>query len=246
MVKRAPPPPGDSTAAPAVDAALLSGSARSGSAPPRAAATPPLARGPLDQALGARNAFREAQGLLAGLTGCDQRRAAQALRRIGAQLGVVGTAEIARFFVRLVTTTPRDPESQALIRRFTAAALQPESLGHPASAIATLIAGGRGLAVHGELDLATAPTLAATFRRRSASPVLGGGFSLELRHMTFLDVSGLHALAEIDREVAFDGDRLHIDPPTRPGPTRLLRIAIAQGWIAPAFVSTPPTDIRIV
>lgn len=69
--------------------------------------------------------------------------------------------------------------------------------------------GGRVVKVTGELDLASAPTLA---EKISASPVSGESVTLDLSGVTFIDSSALRALVVAGRELADAGAKLLIGP----------------------------------
>jgi hypothetical protein len=216
----------------------------------------------LNEVLDGRQAFHQAQGMLAEMTGCTLRRSGEVLLHVGGQLGLQTAASVAGLFLINAADALGDPDSAAVIRRFTTAAALP-SLDHdrsshgpgvplldmdeqlaterPTNAFATLVADGRALEVRGELDMATTPLLAAAFAGRQTRQPRGSGFLLELQGMTFVDVSGVRALSDIDSTITDVGDRLEVNPPLSAGANRMLRLAVSLGWIAPVFTSHDPS-----
>lgn len=99
----------------------------------------------------------------------------------------------------------------------------------------------------GELDLATAPVLCAAVALACHPAPSGelhgraGGFRLDLRHVTFLDVIGLHALEDIHARVALHMSGLRVTAPAAACPRRFLRFAVDRGWLAPAFAPDAPS-----
>jgi anti-sigma B factor antagonist len=104
-------------------------------------------------------------------------------------------------------------------------------------AVATGNGHGPGLTVAGELDLATAPQVNAALARAlsSAAEIDSVEFALNLAGLTFCDVAGLDALTDVHDTVTGSGGTLNVIPPAASGPTRLLQLAVNEGWLAPAF-----------
>jgi hypothetical protein len=210
--------------------------------------------------LDGRQAFHQAQGMLAEMAGCTLRRSGEVLLHVGAQLGLQTAADVAGLFLINAADALGDPDSAAVMRRFTTAAALP-SVDHeqaprgfdvrplavdvaterPTNGFATLVAEGRALEVCGELDMATTPLLAAAFAGRQTGRPRGSGFLLELQDMTFVDVSGVRALSDIDSKITDVGDHLEVNPPLSAGANRMLRLAVSLGWIAPVFTSHDPS-----
>ncbi len=65
---------------------------------------------------------------------------------------------------------------------------------------------------HGELDLATAPTLDAALERVE----IAGRLVLDLRGLSFIDSTGLHLLLALDRRAKRDGFQLTLVAPAAP------------------------------
>lgn len=114
-----------------------------------------------------------------------------------------------------------------------------------------------GVTLAGELDLATVPlfedAVAGIYRTagaRTATPAAapsapapsGPAFLLNLADLTFLDASGLRALAGVHDRTHAHGMRLHVAAPIATAPRRLLRLAVGRGWLVPLFDTTDPYD----
>lgn len=234
----------------------------------------------------ARLSFRQAQGLLAGLCGCTEQRAAQALLSTAARHGIASAHIGAQFLAALesdpATRSEADRDHEDLVINLIEAAVlppdgrglqrsapptaQPESrpdvgqastrpargdakpLNGPAALPFLVIYTEResGLIVEGELDLATAPQLQAAVTKFGwpartpdhDSPSL----QLDLNAVTFIDISGAHALNNVHAHVAAQGGQLHVTPPAGRGPRRLLQYAVDSGWLAPLFAPEDPTN----
>jgi anti-anti-sigma factor len=105
----------------------------------------------------------------------------------------------------------------------------------PLSIHVTDLGSSRRIAVTGELDLTTAPTLET---RASALLRDGHDVELDLAAVPFVDSSGLRALVLIDREATASGSRLTVLEPL-PGQLRRLLDVSGVGahlQIAPAPV----------
>jgi ABC-type transporter Mla MlaB component len=217
----------------------------------------------LEQSLDDRLLFSQAQGVLVGLTECSRRRAAQALQSTAVALALDVT-DIAKLFLSCLTTAD-DELAEAVVLRVAMAALTSESgdveiaAGHhlpgrervPLTGRAALIRSlkvvphevgePRGVTLAGELDLATAPLLAAETADAGTSwgprqPKAGGcAFTLDLARLTFVDVSGMRALERVQRQVDACGEALRVVLPQAPGPRRLLSFAVEGGWLSAAF-----------
>jgi anti-anti-sigma factor len=195
----------------------------------------------LSAVLDGRQLFHRAQGMLAETAGCTMRRAGQVLLQRGAQLGLQTAAGVAGYFLINAANASGDPHSRAAIARFAALAAgsDPDHVDTRATPpFATLIATGRTLKIRGELDIATAPLLAAAFADRSPANRRGSSFFLELSDLTFLDVAGLRALAAIETQISNDGERLQVDLPTSSATKWMLRFAVTHDWISAVFTGT--------
>lgn len=231
-----------------------------GRASPTAGGSPPRP----EHALQARLHFGRAQELLAGLAGCSSVRSADALLRTARTLGIVPTL-VAERFLRSVAIT--DAEHAALVARLTtevsdinaeaeadaqnAGDTDPEPTSgiserdHPPPfQVAPTPAGApRGIGVHGEVDMHTAPDVIAYVRNewqithddddRDVAVVV-----LDLERVTFLDLAGLDALNTLYAEMARDGQRVAVTPPAASGPRRLLSVVQTRGWSV--SWNTPP------
>jgi anti-sigma B factor antagonist len=99
----------------------------------------------------------------------------------------------------------------------------------------TTTAGRPTLTVRGELDLATAPLLAAEIEQQlEAKPV---AFVIDLTRTTFLDSSGARQLVRGARGAAAAGIELHIVCPRGNGPARLTIDLLDLGSIVPIVES---------
>ena len=195
----------------------------------------------LNAVLDGRQAFHQAQGMLAEMAGCTQRRAGEVLLQIGAQLGLQTADAVARFFLINAADALGDPDSRAAIARFAALAAGPDPDHVETRAtlpFAAVSAAGRRLKIRGELDIATTPLLALAFADRHPGKRPGSSFRLELRDLTFLDVAGLRALSDIEKQITNRGERLQVNPPTSRAVNRTLQFAVAHRWIAPVFTRT--------
>ncbi len=98
---------------------------------------------------------------------------------------------------------------------------------------ASAIPGAHGLSVHGDLDIATAPVLAAMF----AQPDLdhGPGFVIDLRAVTFIDLTGIRLLHDMHDQLSAAGHYAQVAPSQFPSARRILRMAVANGWLPAAF-----------
>jgi hypothetical protein len=67
-------------------------------------------------------------------------------------------------------------------------------------------------------------------------------FLLDLSGVSFVDVTGMHALERIDEVVRDHGSRLDVIGPTARGPGRLLNLAVDRGWLPCAFASSVSVD----
>ena len=192
----------------------------------------------LNAVLDGRQAFHQAQGMLAEMAGCTLRRAGEVLLQRGAQLGLQTADAVAGFFLNAADAFG-DPDSRAVAARFAALASARPDLDRVESQapqpFATLAAAGRTLEIHGELDIATTPLLASAFANRQPGTGPGSSFLLELHDLTFLDVAGLRALSDIEIQITDHGERLRVSAPTSPTANWMLWFAVARGWIAPVF-----------
>lgn len=208
---------------------------------------PVAARGRFDLRLEENRTYRRAQGMLAEMAHCSLQSAGEALLQIGAQLGADTANGAANLFVRHAADAARSSGSQVAVGRFTTAAAHADRAeGLVPSVVATLVEDERGLEVRGELDIATAPVVAAAFADRRPGSAHGGRFLLDLRGVTFLDVHGVRALSDIDTQISATGHHLHVDPPLSAEAERILRLAVSLGWLAPLFAArvAGPVEVR--
>jgi hypothetical protein len=186
-----------------------------------------------------RQAFHQAQGMLAEMAGCTLRRAGEVLLQHGAQLGLQTADAVARFFLINAADAFGDPDSRAAVTRFAALAAGTPALdrveNRATPPFASMVAAGRTVQIRGELDIASVPLLAAAFADRHPVSSPDSSFRLDLHDLTFLDVAGLRALSDIEVEITDLGERLQVNPPTSPTTNWMLRLAVSRGWIAPVF-----------
>jgi anti-anti-sigma factor len=95
----------------------------------------------------------------------------------------------------------------------------------------TTVAGRPGLTVRGELDLATAPVLAAAVDAVLADrpPAL----AIDLTPTKFMDSSGARELVRVARLAAAAGVALHVIAPRSNGPVRLTVDLLDLGALVP-------------
>lgn len=218
----------------------------------------------LTRSLRDRLCFRQAQSLLAGLCGCTQQRAAQALLSTAARRGIV-SAHIGAQFLAALGTDPGerpsvDNDPEHLVSSLLEAALSPSGHGPaqrgsqspvppeslPADSRSVMLAErGHELIVTGELDVETGPPL------QDAVKDLGWGvpspdhdrlrLHIDLTAVSFIDISGVQALNDLHAYVDRHDGQLHVTPPVARAPRRLLRYAARSGWLAPGFAPGDPT-----
>jgi anti-anti-sigma factor len=228
--------------------------------PPTLEATPAVglprapAREDLDRAIHGRTAFGQAQGTLAQLSGGTVQRAGLVLLHFGGQLGLPSAEAAATFFLACSQYGQDDKPTRDLIGEMTAAAAptsdrrRRQTVSHHTGqrhrvtvsrqlrpAGASLLDGGAGVAVQGELDMASAPLLAAAIEKHRRSAGEDGDLVLDLHQLTFCDVVGFHALAAAHRRVEEGGGRVFVVPPAELSPRRLLHLAVARGWMPAEF-----------
>lgn len=209
--------------------------------------------------------FRQAQGLLAGLCGCSERRAAHALLSTAARHGVAG-GDIGAWFLAALDSDPLqqprvdgDGDAEKLVISVVEAALSPygglpSQRGSPPADQPDLLRchlvvmpdeRAWWLVVEGELDLASGPSLAAVVtelcRVAPSSADVHPRLLLDLSAVTFIDVCGVRALNDLHAHLSGLGGVLDITPPVGRGPGRLLRYAVRAGWLAPGFAPGDPT-----
>jgi anti-anti-sigma regulatory factor len=196
-------------------------------------------------------AILRARQLLVALTGCPPESADEALRRVARDLDV-HPASVADRLLHSVDSLDEDAERFAgrVERTALAAALEGSwSAGtdRASQGCAVPIVSGdlRGVTVSGEIDAATTSLLDSAVVE-SCSVAVGTGlwsrpvFLLNLADVTFLDASGLGALATTQVRAEAAGYRPRAAAPIAPGPRRVLRLAVDQGWLDPLF--RPPDD----
>ncbi len=120
---------------------------------------------------------------------------------------------------------------------------------------ATRVGDMLGVVVRGELDLETAPLVTSvaadvawTTPVAAADVASGKGvqFLLDLKDVTFVDVSGLHALKAVHVQVAGRGEQLRVNPPAATNARRLLTLAVSWGWLPPVFAQTQDHPVETV
>ncbi|MDQ1715134.1 MAG: anti-sigma factor antagonist [Frankiaceae bacterium] len=94
-----------------------------------------------------------------------------------------------------------------------------------------------GLAVHGELDIATLPLLELAFTEPECDPERD--FVLDLRAMTFVDLTGIRALAHIVERVTSGAHLAVVAPSESRGVQRMVGLAVLNGWLPGAFTFSP-------
>ena len=112
--------------------------------------------------------------------------------------------------------------------------------GHPGGTDFTAVPGVAGVAVHGQLDLASRPRFDAALTVHLAGPQLGRPVLLDLQDMTFCDVAGLRSLSIIDTYLTTAGAYLQVIPPTALSGRRTLHLAVASGWLPAEFAPIHP------
>ena len=107
----------------------------------------------------------------------------------------------------------------------------------------TTVAGRPALTVRGELDLATAPQLAAAVDAllSSAPPA----FAVDLTPTTFLDSSGARELVRVARQAAAAGITVHIVAPRSNRPVRLTVDLLDLGAVVPIVSSVADIPVSI-
>lgn len=207
------------------------------SAPPRVAAEP------LGPGLDERLMFLTAHDILVGLAPCTRERAALALLSSSEQLDLT-PAELARLLLDGLEVHGDPVVAHVLDQaREDNAVLAAVAADDAAGLLLSVrpVAGHRqGLQVTGDLDDFTVPILRAATSRAvhagTARPVVpDSGFWLDLSGLTFCDLSGLRALADLHRQVVASGADVHVLRARARGPNRLFGIAADHGWLDRAF-----------
>lgn len=185
---------------------------------------------PILRSLQDRILFRQAQGILVGLTGCGHADAARSLRTAAAELDLE-VAAVAERFLGALTGSGAGP-ARTLLLRIAVLALLPDG-------------SARGV----EADAAPAPSVHAGPGPGAVAGVLsssdGGGTVLDLSGLTHLDGAGLHALEALAIRARDGGSPLRVTLPRSPELRRLLRFAVTMRWLPAAFQTTdPPAPVR--
>jgi anti-anti-sigma factor len=113
----------------------------------------------------------------------------------------------------------------------------------PGVVVASSYSGGTDrIDVDGELDLATVGVLDEALaevyqQRRRRVPDL----VLDLTDVTFLDAIAIMSLNRIQELVPHHHGQLRVGFPARPGPRRLLLLAVDHGWLPPRFRPDRPS-----
>lgn len=191
--------------------------------------------GQLFRSLEDRLVFRQAQGLLAGLTGCGRPRAAQALRATAERLDA-DVPDVARRFRDGVEHPGDESARELLLQVALATCLRPGR----ASGRSSVVPGPGRVTVRGGLTLASAPLLLPAFGAAAAARPwsAGGAFVLDLADLTDLDSAGVHALDTLANRARDGGPAVAVVPPSSPGLARVLDFAVSLRWLLPAFGST--------
>jgi anti-anti-sigma factor len=214
-----------------------------------------------DSVLAARSLFRQAQGALAQRSGGSLARAGHVLLHFGAELELPDAEAAAAFFLACTAPGQADPRTQQLIARITAAAAPPSTRhGDHAPGAANrehasadqvrhaahtdLLSNGLGVGVHGDLDLASAPHLAAAIEEYGLCAAAGDSVVFDLHDLTFCDVSGVRALADAHASVTSNGGRVYVVPPAAGSPHRMLQLAVSRGWLTEEFTPELPPENR--
>ncbi|MCV2488202.1 STAS domain-containing protein [Geodermatophilus sp. YIM 151500] len=102
----------------------------------------------------------------------------------------------------------------------------------------TTVSGRPALVVRGELDIATAPVLAAA----GAAELAGRPAALvvDLSATTFLDSSGARQLVRLGRQGQADGVTVQLLCPRDNGPVRLVLDLLDVDSVVPVVESLPP------
>jgi len=95
----------------------------------------------------------------------------------------------------------------------------------------TTVAGRPALTVRGELDLSTAPVLAAAIDGELSPPPQA--LVLDLTHTSFMDSSGARELARTAKKAVAAGVPLHVVVPPSNGPVRLPIDLLDLGAVVP-------------
>ena len=180
-------------------------------------------------AIAAALAVAKVAAAVAEAAACAAADAAQAARLVEAQLRGVSAAS---------TGTSATAAPRVLHSPIEAGPQLPATAGTAHAATTARwstapIPGALGLSVEGELDVATAPLLAAAFADRPADYSPGTAFVLDLRGVTFLDLRGLRAVADVGGALAAAGQQLHVLPSSAESVRRMLVLADQYGWWPP-------------
>lgn len=211
----------------------------------------PAARASQQPSEADRRTVLQARALLVGLTGCPPQSAAEALRRVAEALQV-HPVSIAHRVLHGVDSPDHDAKRllARVERTALAAALEgTRSTGAdqtpPTSAVPIASGDLRGVSVTGEIDIATTALLDSAVTESCSVAARTGlrsrsVFLLNLADVTFLDASGLQALAEAQQQAEANGYKVRAAAPIAPGPRRVLRLAVDRGWLDPLY--RPPDD----
>ena len=220
------------------------------------------------QSLEDRLLFRQAQGILAGLTDCGHVAAARSLRTTAAELNL-DMAALATKFLGCLAEPSIEP-AKTLLLRIAVLALLPDGAargrapGGPDVSPADELGAGRGqagpafavsiapsasgISVHGVLDAATVPLLHVRTRSLSLAraPMSSNGeaFQLDLRGLTHLDGAGLRALDALATRVCDGGSSLRVVTPLSAGVRRLLDFAVSMRWLPATFDAKSSASMR--
>lgn len=96
------------------------------------------------------------------------------------------------------------------------------------------VGGADRVAMAGELTMSTVGLMEAEVARLSRLRRDRVDLVLDLTGVTFLDVMALAALRRVYERVTPQG-RLRLGLPAGAGPSRLVRVAVEHGWLAPQF-----------
>jgi anti-anti-sigma regulatory factor len=202
--------------------------------------------------------FKQAQGVLSGLTDCTPTRAAHALLSAATQLGMT-PSDVAFRFLHYMSTD--DAHAETLMGILAGATQDPalpdlpdatssgtewsgtegsDAVRTPMHVLPTRVGETHGVAANGDLDLATAPLLKAMVTDVCRAPrearTQTAWFHLDLGGLMFLDLTGLHALNTIHTELEALDEQLRVTPPTSGEARWLLRLAVSWGWLSSVFI----------
>ncbi len=116
-----------------------------------------------------------------------------------------------------------------------------ESCNRPALSVEVVqLDGQAALLVRGELDIATAPRLWASFSEKVPDLPPDADVVLDVRHLEFIDASGLGAIVRLSNELRPEGRRLWVDS-ARPWAQRIFQLTRLD-WLLRRSEAMEPVD----